>query len=184
MRWFWIDRFESFVHGESARAIKNISLAEEYVDQLTPAFPLFPASLIVEGLAQTSGLLVGEYNGFRERVVLAKVSRAAFHGMARPGDTLTYEAVLEDVRDDGAIATTRALIGDRPIADVDLMFAHLDDRIAEHDLFYPADFLCMLRILKLYDVGRTADGGPLPIPEHLVAAEKRVIGLAESETAT
>ena len=175
MRWFWIDRFESFVHGESACAIKNVSLAEEYVDQQAPAYPWFPSSLIVEGLAQTSGLLVGEYNGFRERVVLAKVSRASFSGFARPGDTLTYEAILEDVRDDGAIASTQARIGDQLIASVDLMFAHLDDRIAGHDLFYPADFLCMLRILRLYDVGRMPNGDPLTIPEHLLEAEKQAV---------
>ncbi len=183
MRWFWIDRFESFVHGESACAIKNVSLAEEYLDQLSPGFPLFPSSLVVEGLAQTAGLLAGEVNGFRERVVLAKLSRARFHGLAQPGDTLTYEAVLDDIREDGAIATTRALIDGRVLAEVDLMFAHLDARIAEHDLFFPADFLCMLRILKLYDVGRHADGRPLEIPPHLLAAENQAVAVAAPDSA-
>ena len=177
MRWFWIDRFESFVHGESACALKNVSLAEDYLDALSPGHPVFPSSLVVEGLAQTGGLLVGECNAFRERVVLAKITRAKFHGVGRPGDTLAYHAVIDDVRDDGAMVTARADIGDARLAEVELMFAYLDERIAKHDLFFPADFLCMLRLLRLYDVGRHPDGRPLEIPPHLLAAEESVTGI-------
>ena len=32
MRWFWIDRFESFVSGESARTVKNVTMSEEHLD--------------------------------------------------------------------------------------------------------------------------------------------------------
>lgn len=149
-------------------------MAEDYLGELTPNMPQFPCSLVVEGLAQTAGLLAGEANAFQERVVLAKVSRATFHGAARPGDTIVYEAELNDVRSDGAIASTRARIGDRPLAEVDMMFAHLDDRIAGHDLFFPADFLALLRVLRLYEVGRHEDGRPLEVPAHLLAAEQQV----------
>ena len=103
MRWFWIDRFLEFERAKRAVAIKNISLAEDYLTDYMPGYPVFPQALVVEGLAQTGGLLAGEVNGFRERVVLAKVAKAEFHLLARPGDTLTYEAILEDVKSSGAI---------------------------------------------------------------------------------
>ena len=60
MRWIWIDRFLEFNRGKSARAIKNLSLAEDYFSDHFPGYPVMPGSLILEGLAQTGGILVGD----------------------------------------------------------------------------------------------------------------------------
>ena len=62
-----------------------------------------PASLIIEGLAQTGGILVGEAGGFAEKVVLAKIPRAEFFGVACAGDQLIYEVTLTDLRSEGAV---------------------------------------------------------------------------------
>ena len=78
MRWIWIDRFLAFESGKSARAVKNLRLAEEYFADHFPGYPVMPAPLILEGLAQTGGILVGEANDFREKVVLAKIPSARF----------------------------------------------------------------------------------------------------------
>src|SRR3954447_14551730 len=87
MRWFWIDRYTEFESGRTATAIKNVSLAEEHLHDHFPGAPLMPNSLVIEGIAQTGGLLVGEHSGFEERVILAKVAKARFHFSAVPGDT-------------------------------------------------------------------------------------------------
>ncbi len=176
MRWHWIDRFTEFVHGERAAAVKNVTLAEEYLDEFSEDCPVFPASLIVEGMAQTGGLLVGEYNAFRERVVLAKLARARFHGTAGPGDQLRYEAELQDIRADGAIVFGTVKRNDEPLADIELVFAHLAGSDSPEGLFFPADFLRMLRVLRLYSVGRHADGSPLVVPPHMLEAEAAQIG--------
>src|SRR5262245_64858183 len=94
MRWIWIDRFTEFTSGKSARAIKNLSLAEDYFADHFPGYPVMPACLVLEGLAQTGGILVGEANQFREKVVLAKVIKAVFHREMLAGETLTWEADL------------------------------------------------------------------------------------------
>lgn len=153
-------------------AIKNVSLAEEHLHDNFPGFPVMPHSLVIEGLAQTGGLLVGADNQFLERVVLAKISKAVFHGHAVPGDTLTYTATLEDVRADGAFVSGTSHIGSELHAEVELVFAHLNDRNVEQNLFEPADFLTILRVLGVYDVGRNREGGPLEIPSHLLVAEQ------------
>ena len=88
MRWIWIDKFLEFRSGEFARAIKNLTLAEEHLHDHLPGYPVMPASLIIEGLAQTGGILVGEAKGFAEKVVLAKIPRAEFFGVACAGDQL------------------------------------------------------------------------------------------------
>ena len=64
------------------------TLAEEHLHDLYPEFPIVPHSLIIEGMAQTAGILVGEARNFSEKVILAKIGRATFHRLVRPGDTL------------------------------------------------------------------------------------------------
>jgi len=172
MRWFWIDRFLEFVSGERAVAVKAITLSDEPLDDYLPSHPVAPCSVIIEGLAQTGGLLVSEHNGFRERVVLAKVGRAVFHFPAQPGDLLTYTAVIEDIRADGALCRGTSHRNGQLHAEIDLVFAHLDDRIPGTELFEPAGLLRTLRLLRLYDVGRTRDGRPLAVPDHLLEAEQ------------
>jgi 3-hydroxyacyl-[acyl-carrier-protein] dehydratase len=172
MRWFWIDRFTEFERGRRAVAIKSVSLAEEQLDGYSPGFPIMPASLIIEGMAQTAGLLIGEMEGFAPRVVLAKIGKAVFHRPAMPGDILRYEATIADVKGDGALASCRGTIDGELVAEVELMFAFLDERFPSGPLFEPVDFAAMLRSFHMYDVGRTADGQPLELPAFYADAER------------
>lgn len=182
MRWLWIDRFVEFESGRRAVAIKNVSLAEEQLDGYLPGFNYMPTSLIVEGLAQTGGLLVGEAGGFRERVVLAKVGKAVFHRTVFPGDQLTYTAEICDIRGDGAIVSGTSRIGSELQAEVELVFAHLDERFGSEILFEPEEFLCMLRSWGLYDVAVTSDGERVTPPDHLLEAEARTFLMQPAST--
>jgi 3-hydroxyacyl-[acyl-carrier-protein] dehydratase len=180
MRWLWIDRFVEFESGRRAVAYKNTSLTEDHNDDYQPSYGIVPASTIIEGLAQTGGLLIGEHSQFHKRVVLAKVAKAVFHDYTLAGTTLTYTAEVEDIQLDGAFCQCQVLAGDEVRADIQLMFAHLDDRFPEN-LFEPAAFLRMLRLFELYKVGRTKDGKPLTIPEHLLSAERMEAERLEAE---
>lgn len=164
MRWLWIDRFESFRSGSEATAIKNVALDEEAVDLYCPSYPYLPSSLIIEGLAQLGGILVSEHFDFRKRVVLAKVAKAVFHRPARPGDQLRYHAVLESTQDDGAMVDCTSRLDGEPQADVQLMFAFLDDaKFADQLLFAPDDLKSMLRLMSFFDVAVDASGEPLAV---------------------
>src|SRR5215204_4587625 len=124
MRWIWIDRFTEFTSRQSATAIKNVSLAEEHLHDLYPAFPIVPHSLIVEGMAQTAGILVGEARNFEEKVILAKIGRATFHRLVRPGDTIVFRAMIEQLSEQGASVSGKVTSGDYLVAEIDLMFSH------------------------------------------------------------
>ena len=126
MRWFWVDRFVSFTSGQSAESIKNVSLAEEHLHDHFPGFAVMPASLIVEGLAQTGGILLGEHFQFAHTVVLAKVPKMVFSGYACPGDQLRYRAELVEANQEGGRVNVSAHIGERQIAEGEIIFAHLD----------------------------------------------------------
>jgi len=172
MRWFWIDKFIEFESGKSAKAVKNVSLAEEHLHDHFAGFPMMPHSLVIEGFAQTGGLLVGEHTRYEERVVLAKISKARFHGFALPGDTLVYSVRVEDIQPDGSFVSGTSHIGDRLHAEVDLVFAHLDKSSGDRLLFVPSDFIALLRSLAIYDVGRGPDGNALEVPDYLLEAER------------
>ena len=126
MRWIWIDRFTEFRHREYARAVKLWSGAEDVFAAHFPEFPVVPATLILEGLAQTGGILVGEANDYREKVVLAKFPRAHFHGEALAGQELVYETTLVDLRDEGALVEGKVTADGVEFADAEIFFAHLD----------------------------------------------------------
>src|SRR5438270_3974321 len=113
MRWIWIDKFTEFTSRQSATAIKNVSLAEEHLHDLYPAFPIVPHSLIVEGMAQTAGILVGEARNFEEKVILAKIGRATFHRLVRPGETIAYHAKIDQLNEQGASISGKVMIVDR-----------------------------------------------------------------------
>jgi len=171
MRWFWIDKFEEFQRGERAVAVKCVAMEEEVIDGYAPGFPHLPFALIIEGMAQTAGLLIGEMSGFEARVVLAKVNKAVFHRPAFPGDSLRYTATVQDVQKDGAMATITSTIGNEPQAEVEMMFAFLDGRFPDGPLFDPVEFLMMIRTFGMYDVGKQADGSPLEVPAFYRDAE-------------
>lgn len=169
MRWYWIDRFLEFESGRYAKAIKNISLAEEHLHDHFANYPMIPNSLVIEGLAQTGGLLVSEYNQFAEKVVLAKLPKAEFYCEAVPGETLTYTATVEYIKPEGAMVTATSHKGNVLHAEAEIVFAHLNDpRMGS--LFDPTVFLRMMRLLGAYDVGHAADGSPLVPPARLLAA--------------
>lgn len=153
MRWIWIDKFVEFTPRVSATAIKNVSLAEEHLHDLYPDFPVVPHSLIIEGMAQTSGILVGEARNFAEKVILAKVTRASFHRLVRPGDTISYAARIEQLSEQGASITGTVTVGSERVADIELMFSHIDQNMAglefpEHNFVFTEQFTELLKTYR------------------------------------
>ncbi|MGD0519056.1 MAG: 3-hydroxyacyl-ACP dehydratase FabZ family protein [Thermoguttaceae bacterium] len=171
MRWYWIDKFIEFESGRYAKAVKCISLAEEHLHDHFSFYPMIPNSLVIEGMAQTGGLLISEHNQFSEKVVLAKIPKARFYCDAVPGDTLIYTTTIEYIKEEGAMVSATSYKGDILHAEAEIVFAHLNDsRLGT--LFEPETFLRMMRMLGAFDVGHAADGSRLVPPPRLLNAVK------------
>ncbi|MFN6128767.1 MAG: 3-hydroxyacyl-ACP dehydratase FabZ family protein [Planctomycetota bacterium] len=173
MRWFWIDRFLEFVRDKRAVALKHICFGEETVDDYLPGHPHYPHSLMIEGMAQTGGLLVSEAEGFTRKTVLAKISKAQFSHLVVPGDTLRFTAEVQDKQPSGAVVHGRIHVGDREIAEMELWFAFLDDRYGEKALFTPEDLLRTLRVMRMFDVAVDQNGNKIQAPAHMLEAERQ-----------
>ncbi len=130
MRWIWIDKFVEFDSGKRAVAIKNVTLAEEHLHDHFPGFPVMPECLMIEAMAQTSGILVGEAKRFKEKVILAKIKRCAFFDYVKPGDTIKLEAKIESIAPEAASTSGKITRGEKLIAEIDLIFSHIDRNLA------------------------------------------------------
>lgn len=181
MRWFWIDRFVEFERGKRAVTYKNVTLAEPALDGYYPIYAHYPHALIVEGMAQTGGLLVSEMSGFTKRVVLAKVGKATFHRFVEAGDQLRLEVDLQDVQGSGAVAHGKSYVGDELQGEIELWFAFLDSRFGDKPHFPPEYLLRWLRSMKLYDVAVDENGVRLQPPQHLLDAEAFVAQQCEKK---
>jgi 3-hydroxyacyl-[acyl-carrier-protein] dehydratase len=164
MRWIWIDRIVAFERGKSARAVKNLSLAEDYFADHFPGYPVMPAALILEGLAQTGGILVGEANDFHEKVVLAKVPRATFHRDVVAGEQLVYEVEMLHLRPEGAAVQGRVMSGGALVAEAEIFFAHLDrsrtpQAFGEENFVFSGELKYLLRGVALDNVAGQGDRG-------------------------
>lgn len=167
MRWYWIDRYTKFVSGQSAVAVKAVSLGESHLHEYFYGYPVMPNSLIVEGLAQTGGILLAESKNYEAQIVLAKVSKSVFHFPARPGDTLEYTATIENVTEGGALISGTSRVGDRVQAELEFYLAILGEKFGSQRLFKPAHYFGLLSLLRVYDVAVSPEGERLEVPEKL-----------------
>jgi 3-hydroxyacyl-[acyl-carrier-protein] dehydratase len=176
MHWYWIDRITAFESRKRAEAIKAITLGEDHLHDHFQFYPVMPASLVVEGLAQTAGMLVSESNGYRTKVVLAKITQIIFHEMEFvPGDTLVYEALLEALRDDGAVVSVSVRKKGKLVAEGNLVFAHLGNSavsgssFSDKMLFEDGDLLKMMKVFRAYEVAVDENGNALKMPDMAIS---------------
>lgn len=90
-----VDRVVELKHGESIKAIKNVTINEPFFQGHYPAMPIMPGVLIVEALAQAAGLLALDYlpPELRQRAVyFMSIDKVKFRKVVVPGDQLVLEA--------------------------------------------------------------------------------------------
>jgi len=159
VRWIWLDRFEEFVPGKRAVGLKNVTLAEEHLHDHFPGFPVVPASLLIEGMAQTAGILVGHARNFEEKVILGKIKQAVFYQLVRPGDQIRFIAEIEQVHEAAAMTHGEIRCGDELVGEVDLVFSHIDQNVSglefpEENFVFTEQFLSLLKTYTRGDAER------------------------------
>jgi len=126
MRFYLIDKITEWNVGKNAKGIKAISLSEDFFNDHFPRYPIMPGVLILEALAQLSGILleatVEAQFQLKRKALISIMDKVKFRAISRPGDILTLHATIESVREDSGKVQTIALAGEKRIAETTMTF--------------------------------------------------------------
>ena len=107
MRFTLIDRIVELKPGEKIAAVKNVSLAEEYLQDHFPKFPVLPGVLMLEAMTQACAWLLRVSEDFAHSMVLLKEARnVKYANFVAPGQMLSVTAEL--IRQDERLAQFKA----------------------------------------------------------------------------
>ena len=120
-----VDRVLEFNPGESLVAIKNVSVNEPYFQGHFPEKPVMPGVLIIEALAQATGLLAfstGNKGAERETLYyLVGIDNARFKQPVIPGDQLRLEVTVTKQKRGIWVFDTRATVDGKVAATAVIM---------------------------------------------------------------
>jgi 3-hydroxyacyl-[acyl-carrier-protein] dehydratase len=134
-----VDRISEFEAGRRVVAHKALSLAEEYLGDHFPSFPVLPGVLMLEAMVQASAWLVREALDFGPSLVLLKEARnVTYKSFVAPGQVLTIESDCKELAAEQSVFAARGTVGGREIVKGKLRLRHLsladqDPRLAEVD---------------------------------------------------
>lgn len=95
MRFSLIDRIETLEPGSHIAAVKALSMAEEYLGDHFPHFPVMPGVLMLEAMTQASAWLVRATEDFAHSMIVLSESRSVKYGQfVEPGQILRVTAEI------------------------------------------------------------------------------------------
>jgi 3-hydroxyacyl-[acyl-carrier-protein] dehydratase len=91
MRFILIDKVVSLDSGRQIKTVKGVSLAEEYLGDHFPAFPVLPGVLLLEGLIESASWLVREAENFAHSMILLEQAKnVKYKSFLAPGGQIEY----------------------------------------------------------------------------------------------
>jgi 3-hydroxyacyl-[acyl-carrier-protein] dehydratase len=97
MRFRLIDQILEVVPGERIKAVKNLTLGEEYLADHFPTFPVMPGVLMLEALVQAGAWLMRATRDFQHSIVVLKEARGVKYGsFVEPGRQLKLTVEISD----------------------------------------------------------------------------------------
>jgi 3-hydroxyacyl-[acyl-carrier-protein] dehydratase len=101
-------------------AIKNVTISEIFFLGHFPEYPIYPGVLIIEGMAQTAGLLLLKPDQKAVPLFLG-IDSARFKSPVRPGDVLRYEVEIVESKLNVVKVKAKASVDDRIVATAELL---------------------------------------------------------------
>jgi len=130
MRFHLVDRIDKICYGDYIVGVKCITLADDVFNEHFPGYPVFPGTLIIEGLAQLSGsffeIMMKHNNLPVKRSILSIVNYFKIKKPAKPGDKLIYTATIETMKSEYGVAKVKATLDGKLLASGELLFSFIE----------------------------------------------------------
>jgi 3-hydroxyacyl-[acyl-carrier-protein] dehydratase len=140
-----IDKVES-LSDEKIVAVKYVSLAEEYLGDHFPTFPVLPGVMMLEALTQAAAWLLHRRERFGKSIAVLKEARTVKYGtFVAPGNALRVEVEFNKPTEAGASFKASGFVGESQALSARLELAYfnlgdkqpelaaLDARLTEHN---------------------------------------------------
>ena len=145
MKFNLIDKVEQLTD-ERIVAVKYVSLAEEYLADHFPTFPVLPGVMMVEALTQAAAWLMYHRTNFaKSMAVLKEVRNVKYGQFVAPGNALRVTVELNKTTDAGATFKASGMVNDDQavaarlelayfnLAEKQRELAPLDERLTAHN---------------------------------------------------
>lgn len=135
MRFSLLDRIDELQPGERIAAVKTLSLAEEYLADHFPRFPVMPGVLMLEAMTQAGAWLVRASEDFQHSMVVLKAAKNVKYGQfVVPGQTLHVSAEIVSQTDEETTVKARGTVDGRTTVSGRLVLEryNLADRAPSH----------------------------------------------------
>ena len=122
-----VDRVIEFEANKRVLAIKNVTVNEPFFNGHFPGHPVMPGVLVIEAMAQASGILTQLSNALTRQpnqlYYLVRVDNARFSRTVVPGDQLKLEVMQKRLIRRMGLYQCRALVGDQEVASAEILCA-------------------------------------------------------------
>src|SRR3954454_16391496 len=145
MRFHLVDRIVEVVSGKSLRAVKNLTLGEEYLADHFPTFPVMPGVLMLQALVEAGAWLLRIGEGYRHSVIVLREARnVKYDNFMEPGKQMQVSVELSErtasaatfkgkgETEGQATVSAKLTVATYNLRDSDPNLAATDDRIIRH----------------------------------------------------
>jgi 3-hydroxyacyl-[acyl-carrier-protein] dehydratase len=145
MRFILIDKIVLLEAGKRIKAVKCVSLAEEYLADHFPVFPVLPGVLLLQGLIESASWLVRETENFAHSMILLEEARnIKYKSFLAPGSQIEYTVDAKTIEENISSFTGIGISEGREIvqgsfglrhfnlADENPAMAAVDDKVIEN----------------------------------------------------
>jgi 3-hydroxyacyl-[acyl-carrier-protein] dehydratase len=126
-----IDRILDIEPNVKAIGIKNVTINEPFFQGHFPDHPIMPGVLIIEAMAQVSGILSFKSGATGNTIYFMSIEKAKFRQPVVPGDQLRFEVSVLQHRNKVWKFTGQALVDEKVVAEAEFT-AMLSDEVRDH----------------------------------------------------
>lgn len=127
MRYILIDKIVAYDKAKHIQTVKGVSLAEEYLQDHFPTFPVLPGVFLLQGLVESASWLVRLSQDFRHSMVLLEQTRnVKYKSFLAPGMQITYEVKAKSLDDKTSRFQASGMVDGKPIVEARFSLRHFN----------------------------------------------------------